>query len=481
MTVTSVSENHLCLLSATALVDGYGSGRFTPVDVIESVLLQIARVNPTLNAVVTLDADGARAQARASAARWRSKLPRGPLDGVPITVKDNIPVAGMRSTWGSRLYGGFVPEVDELPVARLRAAGAIIIGKTNVPEFTLQGYTENPVFGITRNPWAPALTPGGSSGGAAAAVGSGLGPIALATDGGGSIRRPASHVGLVGLKPSRGRVPRCDGFPAILLELESIGAIARTVADVVLAMQVITPPDARDPASLPYGAAPFALPGTLPPLRILYVPAFGEAPVDPEIEESVLAAARHLERLGHRIEPLRNFRLSDPINEAWPVISQVGLAWLLAMHPDWEDKVGASILPIGRSGAAIAATSYFQALDTAAALRQRLGMLFTQYDIVLTPTTAALPWPAGATHPTRIADRDVGPRGHAIFTVLANASGCPAISVPCAPSANGLPIGFQMIAALGADELLCALALQYERAHPWVDRWPTLVGEAVAT
>ena len=472
--------NGLCYLSARELAAGYGSGRFTPVEAVASVLQQAARVNPLVNAIVTMDGDGALAEARASAARWRSGVPRGPLDGVPITIKDNIAVAGMRSTWGSRLYSGFIPTIDELPVTRLRGAGAIVLGKTNVPEFTLQGYTENPVFGITRNPWDARLTPGGSSGGAVAAVASGMGPLALATDGGGSIRRPASHVGLVGLKPSRGRVPRCDGFPAILPEFEVAGAIARTVTDLVLAMEVVSVPDARDPGSLPFAASPFRLPDSIPAQRILYVPTFADAPVDPEIECSVEEVARQWSRLGHHVDAVRDFRLSDPINEAWPIVSRVGLAWLLAMHPNWQDRVGPSIRALADGAAGIVATEYVEALNTAAVLRHRLGVLFTEYDIVLTPTTAALPWPADETHPKRIAGREVAPRGHAVFTVLANAAGCPAISVPCTPAANGLPIGFQLIAPIGGDELLCALALQYEREHPWAERWPALVKETVA-
>ena len=191
---------------ATALAAGFRSGGPDPLEVLDAVLARREAVDSTLNAICTLDADGARKAAEASAARWRAGTPLSSIDGVPITIKDNIPVAGMRSTWGSLLYADHVPARDELPVARLRAAGAVILGKTNVPEFTLQGYTDNRVFGLTRNPWNPALTPGGSSGGAVAAVAAGIGPVAVGTDGGGSIRRPASHVGLVGLKPGIGRV-----------------------------------------------------------------------------------------------------------------------------------------------------------------------------------------------------------------------------------------------------------------------------------
>ena len=205
-------------LAAMELAAGYRAQAFSPIDALNAILERISAVNPRLNAIVTLDAEGARAAALASAARWSAGTALSNLDGIPLSVKDNIPVRGMRATWGSRVYADFVPDADELPIARLRAAGAVILGKTNCPEFTLHGYTDNSLFGTTRNPWNIALTPGGSSGGAVAAVAAGLGPVAIGTDGGGSIRRPASHTGLVGFKPSRGRVPRCDGFPAILLD-----------------------------------------------------------------------------------------------------------------------------------------------------------------------------------------------------------------------------------------------------------------------
>src|ERR1700726_958314 len=257
--------------SAADLTLGYASGEWSPVEVIDAILDRVEKVNPLINAIVTIDFEGARAAAKASETRWKRGAAIGPFDGVPISVKDNIPVRGLRTTWGSRLYSDFVPAVDELPIMRLRSGGAVVLGKTNCPEFTLQGYTDNLLFGPTRNPWSLALTPGGSSGGAVAAVAAGLGPIAIGTDGGGSIRRPASHTGLVGLKPSRGRVPRCGGFPAILLDFETVGPMTRNVADLRAVMQVTSPPDPRDPISSCFRGKLFEV-EPIGPTRILYVP-----------------------------------------------------------------------------------------------------------------------------------------------------------------------------------------------------------------
>jgi aspartyl-tRNA(Asn)/glutamyl-tRNA(Gln) amidotransferase subunit A len=459
--------------SASDLTLGYARGEWSPVEVLNAILERVEKINSLVNAIVTLDIEGASAAARASAARWDQGAVLGPFDGVPVTVKDNIPVRGQRTTWGSRLYANFVPMADELPIRRLRDGGAVLLGKTNCPEFTLQGYTDNLLFGPTRNPWNLSLTPGGSSGGAVAAVCAGLGPVAIGTDGGGSIRRPASHTGLVGLKPSRGRVPRCDGFAAILLDFETVGPIARTVADLMVAMRTLSDFDVRDPVSMAFADVPFqALP--VARCRILYVPRFGTSPVDTEIATSVATAAHVFTELGHTVvEGPVPFAL-DPLNQAWPVISQVGLAWLLQTHGDWRGKVTPAIEEMAVMGQARQGTEYFDALNAVKELQRSLSIFFDRYDLIMTPTAAALPWPAAEPFPPMIAGEKVGPRGHAVFTAFANMAGCPGISIPGAPSANGLPIGFQLVAAPGRDGLLCALAAQYESANPWADRFPPL-------
>ncbi len=460
-------------LSAGSLSEGYARGSFSPVDVTESLLERIAEVNGQVNAIVTLDVAGARTAARASATRWREGGARGPLDGVPLTVKDNLNVQGQRTTWGSRLYAEFVPTADELPVARARGAGMVILGKTNVPEFTLSGYTDNLLFGATRNPWDRRLTPGGSSGGAVASVASGMAPLALGTDGGGSIRRPASHTGLVGLKPSRGRVARGDGLPQILLDFEVVGAMARTTRDIALIMEAIAMPHPRDPASAEFATRPWALPPAKR-CRILYVPRFGDNPVDPEIAASVARAANGLAGLGHAVTEASAPFAVDAFNAVWPVISQAGLAALLSPMQDWRDCVAPPFVEMADAGLRLRATELFDALAEVARMRERLGASFAQFDVLLTPAAAALPWPAQEAFPAEIAGREVGSRGHAVYTAFANASGCPAISVPCTPSVAGLPIGFQLVAAPGHDERLCMLAQEYEMAAPWADRWPLL-------
>jgi aspartyl-tRNA(Asn)/glutamyl-tRNA(Gln) amidotransferase subunit A len=460
-------------LPALELAAAYRRGEIDPVSVLDAIEQRLAAVNPALNAVIARD-PSCRAAARESAERLRRGAARSSLEGVPFTIKDSILVAGMPCTWGSRLFEDFVPAEDELPVARLRAAGAIPIGKTNVPEFTLEGYTSNPLFGTTRNPWNVALTPGGSSGGAVAAVAAGLAPFALGTDGGGSIRRPASHAGLVGLKPTIGRVARGPSLPQILLDLEVIGPIARTVADAALVYRAIAGPDARDRRSL-YGADPRA---PHQPLRMLYVPRLGDAPVDREVIASVDAAASVLEASGIRVERSELPFDVSPITEFWPVLGGVGAATVLALRPGKDHLAGERLRAMADAGREVSATRYLAGIEAIDAFRRNVSAAFAQFDLIMTPAAAALPWPAGEPYPVRIDGANAGPRGHAVYTGWVNACGHPAISLPCAPSRSGLPIGLQLVGRFGADEQLLEIALRFEQANPWSERWPQLASGA---
>jgi aspartyl-tRNA(Asn)/glutamyl-tRNA(Gln) amidotransferase subunit A len=395
-----------------------------------------------------------------------------PLDGLPVLVKDNILVKGLPCVWGSRVYRDYVPADDELPVARLRAAGAIIVGKTNVPELTFEGITWNPVFGATRNPYDLALTPGGSSGGSVAGVAAGLVPLALGTDGGGSIRRPASHAGVVGLKPTVGRVPRYPSLPNMLLDFEVIGPIARNVDDVRLLLQAMSGPDRRDRSSL--GVAPARKSDASSPLRILYVERFGDAPLDAEVAASVGAAVRTFESLGYRVE--RGALPLDlaPVNAFWPSFGAVGVAHVMQQHAGREQQLGPRFQQMLADGRQVPAANYLAFIEAVNKLRRDSVDLFESFDLVITPSAAALPWPAETPYPDRIDAQPVGPRGHAVYTGWVNACALPGINLPCAPSKSGLPIGLQLVGDHGADDALLDVAQRFEKAQPWRDRWPAL-------
>ncbi|HTW29360.1 MAG TPA: amidase [Acetobacteraceae bacterium] len=439
----------------TALARALGRGALTATALLDTCLDRIARLDPALNSFVALDARGARAAAADSDRRLAAGEARSALEGIPLSIKDNILVAGLAATWGSRALADFVPERDELPVARLREAGAVILGKTNVPELTLEGYTRNDLFGVTRNPWDARLTPGGSSGGAASSVAAGLVPAAIGTDGGGSIRRPACHTGLVGYKPSTGRIARIDGFPAILTDFEVVGTLTRSVPDAALLDGVLAGPDPRDRRSL-YSAAP-PWPGKQ--RRILHIPRFGEAPVDPEVAAATKAVAARLASDGHAVREGGVFFDLEEAARIWHVISRAGVAWLMR----WQDgqlaaSPGASVRAMAEDGAKLSGADYLDALERVAALRRRCAELFEDTDLILTPTAAALPWPAEEPYPRVIDGRPAGPRDHAIFTGWVNIAGLPAISLPVARSAAGLPIGVQLVAGFGRDPALLAFA-----------------------
>ncbi|CAN5630576.1 amidase [soil metagenome] len=471
--------NELWRLNTAQLAAGFARGDFTPVEALQACALQSQAWQPHTNAFVCFDLPGAQAAARASAARWAAGTPLGPLDGMPVSLKDNLHAAGLPTTWGSRLLLGGPSVQDELPVARLRAAGAVIFGKTNLPEFAMQGYTGNEVAGVTRNPWNTLLTPGGSSGGAAAAVATGSGPLALCTDGGGSTRRPASHCGVVGFKPSGGFVLRADGLPEIFLDHEVVGSMGRTVHDAAL---------------LVHGAAMRSMPdleggGGMRKARVLFVPRFGASPVDPDIARLTAEAAARFSALGHVVEEATAFALADEVNALWPTLSQAGLAWMLSRAASFAEfglapgqsvdlsLCGEAAQATFRAGTGANATALFDVFSAVHTLRSQLARVFEQHDFILTPAAAALPWPAHESHPGVIDGRAVGPRGHGVFTALANAAGLPGIALPCG-QAHGLPVGLQLMARPGADSALLALAQQYETAHPWQDEWPAPPGTA---
>lgn len=467
------------MLSARSLAQAYRRGTLDPVDALESVLTRMDEINPRINAVVSCDRQAARAAAQASARRWRSGCALSALDGMPFTVKDNILTGGLRSTFGSALYARYVPDADELPVARLRQCGAVLVGKTNVPELALTGYTDNALFGATRNPWNPALTPGGSSGGAAASVAAGIAPLALATDGGGSIRRPCAHTGCVGLKPSNGRVPRSRGFPVFLHDFEVAGPIARSIDDLVLAMAELAPWSVEDSRSAGFESLPFCVPEQPAPARIVLLNGLGDAPVDADSAEAAEDAWNALSCLGHvplALRPSQRAMLVQAIAEindvAWPVLSQSGLAWLMATHHDGrEQALSAPLSALLEQGRQRSGAELMGALRAVARLRDVLALLMQDIDCLLLPSAAAQPWPAREPYPASIDGQPAGPRGHAVFTSFVNAAGLPALALPAGLGATGMPLGVQLVGRHGADGWLCAIGRQLERVRPFAPLW----------
>lgn len=447
------------------------------MELVNDFLAGHERLNPSLNAIVAIDPEAARSQARASDARATSGHRLGPLDGIPVTVKDNVFVAGFPATWGSRLYEGFRPPHDDLGIARLRASGANLIAKTNTPEFALAAYTDNLVFGPTRNPWDRQLTPGGSSGGAVAALAAGLAPLAVGTDAGGSIRRPASYAGVVGFRPSTGRIPRMSGFPALAHDFQVVAPAARTVEDAYLLFRAMAGPDHRDQASLCFGTGPLPdrLPrGALPRARICCVFGIGDAPVDPDVRDNVQAAARIFESLGHSVEEVpAPFDLQD-VEHIWSTLSTAGLARALKWHVNWRELVHPATRAAAERGLTVSVDDYIGAVDAVRQLRARLASFFETADFLLTPTSASLPWALDEPFPRQIDGRDAGPRGAALFATFVNAAALPAVSVPVTPSTQGLPIGMQIVGPFGADLAVLRLAGQFEEAAPWRGRFPTL-------
>lgn len=446
---------------AAAIAAAVRRGKATARDVAEMAIARVEAKNRQLTAIVGFDPGEARAAADAIDAQRKHGFD-GPILGVPYTVKDTTWVAGRRVTNGSLLYKDFKPPRDAVGVERLKKAGGIFLGMTNTPEMAAKGHTENKVYGPTRHPMNPALTPGGSSGGAAAALAAGFTPIALGTDGGGSGRRPASHCGVIGLKTSAGAIPNPIGFGGAYGPLYGVTApMGRTVADAKVAFEVMAGPDPRDPHSVPLLDVP-------PPAnpRIAVSPRLGlDVAVDPDVMTTFTAAIDKLRADGWRIEEA---------NVAWPegtgetAFSAVNAAASALLYGERQAKdknlFGDNVSGLIERGRGVAGTDVVAAFRFADACARAVAQFFTEYDYLLTPTTACVSWPVEQVYPKVIENREVGPRGHAAFTPLFNLALVPGISIPCGTGRDGLPVGLQIVAPRLHDRPLLAMAQRAETA-----------------
>ena len=366
---------------------------------------------------------------------------------------------------------GFVPERDDICVERLRAAGAVILGKTTTPEFALSGRTENRATGTTRNPWDPRLTPGGSSGGAVAAVAAGMVPLAIGTDAGGSTRMPASYTGLVGLRPSNGRIPRRYGFPPMALDFQAIGLITRTARDLELLFGVVSGADVRDPISL-HVTPPRR---QAKPRRLGWFTSIGEESASAEVAASHAEALQRLEGLGYMVEPCPPpFDLTE-IREIWDTITAVGAARAAARFGDsWKTWRPSQIAGLVERGLAVPATAYVIALDRLQAFRAETSARWGDFDALVLPVNPVPAWPVETEHPTEIDGKPITPGAQGMFCGWVNAMGYAGVSVPGRPSDDGRPIGIQLVAPVGADEVIIEIAQQLKRrrrgriaGRPW--------------
>lgn len=456
----------LARLSARAMLEGYRRRQFTPVEVVEAVIAVLEVADARLNILVTPLFDRARADAARAAEAWAAGAPLGPLCGVPVSVKDLLFVAGVPACAGAPTLRDFVPTVDSAVVSRLVAAGAVITGKTTTCEAGYKLTADSPLTGITRNPWNPERTSGGSSGGAAAGVAAGAGPLAIGTDAVGSIRVPSSFCGVVGLKPTFGLVPRAPGFfPPSWGSLAHTGPIGRNVADVALLLEAIAGYDARDAVSLPLPERRFAAgAGRLDGLRVGASVDFGHAAVDPAVRAAFVAAVDTLAGLGAEIvegpialDPETLEKVLQPIgfSEQAAAVEGRSEADLNLSEPEFQATVA--------KGRRYSGVDYMTATHERTKLRGRFLTLFEKVDLLVTPTVAVTAFVAGEIGVDEVDGRPVDRHlGWSPFSWPINLAGLPAASVPCGRDGEGLPIGLQIVAPWLAEDRIIRAAAAFE-------------------
>ena len=444
--------------SAREIAADVAAGRMSAVEAARAALGRIEAAK-SLNAVVTINPSRTFADAAAVDDRLRAGEAM-PLAGVPIVVKDNIWTNGWRVTQGSRLFADFIAPQDAIAIERLRKAGAVVVGIGATSEFASKGVTTSPLFGPTRHPLDPALTPGGSSGGPAVAVAAGLVPLAIGTDAGGSSRRPPAHVGVAGFKPSYGAIPYGPGFAEPFFGLSVIAPIATDVADIALAFEAMAGADPRDSDSASVAQETADLAG----LRIAFSPRLGlDVAVDDAVADGLGSAVERLSAAGLHIVRGDPVWPSAATEEAIMPLQHAGLAALYGeafrrestvFDPDIAKQIERGL---SWSGAEVAG-----ALLASATIAKAFAAFFGEIDLLLTPTVPCVAWPLAQLGPDMIGGKAASPRAHAVFTPFVNHARLPAISIPCGADRRGLPFGLQIIAARGRDRMLLDAAQEIE-------------------
>ena len=475
-----MDEKDLAFTPAWKQAEMIAARQVSPMELTALYLRRIERLNPTLNAYLTICADQALASAKDADARVLRGDNLPPLHGVTISLKDLEVTRGIRSTMGSLVFKDTVPDRDSVVVERIRKAGAIILGKTSTPEFGLGSRgatTENHLLAACKNPWNTECTTGGSSGGAGAAQVAGLCALAIGSDGGGSIRIPASFCGVFGFKASQGRVPRAGGLgKPEPNQFSQSGPMTNDVRDAAILLQALSGPDPRDPSPRirvepPDFAA--ALDEGVKGLKIGWSPDMGFGTVDPEVEGKVHRAALVFEELGCNVEKA-NVALDDHWEHFWNIFT----ASAYAAYSDLLDERADDLTYYAREalehGRSVTGARYARSVRDVFELRLQMNGIMERYDLLLTPTTS-IPAFKVASPPTTIAGRDVNPFwGFYPYTFPINMAGIPAASIPCGFSSQGLPLGLHIVGRFGDDALVLRASAAFEEAHPWADKHPAI-------
>ncbi len=470
-----MQDNDLAFTPAWRLKELLDSRELSPIELTEVYLRRIEALDGQLNSFLTVCGD----EARATAKEAEEKIARGEtgaLLGLPIAIKDLEVTKGIRSTMGSYVFRDTIPDQDSALVERVRSAGGIILGKTNTPEFGSAGITENKLGPPCRNPWDTERTPGGSSGGAGAALAAGLCPLASGSDAGGSIRIPASFCGVYGIKGTFGRVPRVGGLGRPSPNLASHpGPMSRTVRDSAIFLQAVSGFDPRDPNSLYEEPPDFTaeLDSGVRGLRVAWSTDLGYAAVDPEVADMTSKSARLFEELGCSVdEP--GIVLDDPIPPFLDIFCTTGFVGNGHLLEEHEGDLTSYVLDSMRHAQQVSGADFARALRAVEVLRSRFDELFRQYDLLMTPTMAVPAFRIGDA-PRTIAGREVRPAwDYTPFTSPFNMTGLPAASIPCGFSAEGMPIGLHIIGAKGQENAVLRASAAFEEAHPWAHQRPAV-------
>lgn len=471
-----MNKDEICFISAREMKEKIANQDLSSQEITEIIIERIEKINPVINAYCTTTFDLAREMAKEADDRVKRDEKMPLLNGIPTSIKDLVPVKGVRTTFGSRIFEHNVPEEDAIVVSRLKDAGCVILGKTNTPEFGYKGVTDNLIFGVTPNPWNLEMTSGGSSGGAAASVVCGMGPLAQGSDGGGSIRHPSCFCGAYGLKPSFGRVPI---YPITFHSgqtLSVIGPIVRYVSDAALMLDAMKGPFEGDKHSLPDDNVKYSEFINEKPdkLKIGYTLDLGYAKViDKEVEKGFHNAVNIFESFGWEVEQAK-FKEFDPsvaFSTMWLVMFGYELKPYLN---EWKDKLEPGLVTWVEAGLRFPASSLPDSMRARSEFYQLIYETFRDYDILLTPSTAVPAFDSRKPYPSQINGIDVSPTAWQAFTFPFNFTGHPAATIPCGWTRGNLPIGLQIVGKRFQEPLILQVSKTFEEVAPWQDKRPRL-------